>query len=88
MLARRAFLSDVLAALIMLAVLLVVFERRRDRILAFAVAITPSRAPATAFAMLEAVFGRFYIAVVVAQLVSARMTGGLRQDSGGCNGRR
>ena len=34
--------------------------------------ITPVRAPATAFAMLEAVFGQFYIAVVVAQLVGAR----------------
>jgi hypothetical protein len=43
--------------------------------------ITPARAPATALAMLEAVFGQFYIAVVVAQLVSARMTGGARQDS-------
>jgi voltage-gated potassium channel len=43
--------------------------------------ITPARAPATAFAMLEAVFGQFYIAVVVAQLVSARMTGAVRQDS-------
>jgi hypothetical protein len=44
--------------------------------------ITPARAPATAFAMLEAVFGQFYIAVVVAQLVSARMAGGARQDGG------
>jgi voltage-gated potassium channel len=44
--------------------------------------VTPTHAPATAFAMLEAVFGQFYIAVVVAQLVSARMTGGVRQDSG------
>jgi len=35
--------------------------------------VTPNRAPATAFAMFEAVFGQFYIAVVVAQLVSARM---------------
>ena len=41
--------------------------------------ITPVRAPATAFAMFEAVFGQFYIAVVVAQLVGARMTGGVRQ---------
>lgn len=44
--------------------------------------ITPARGPATAFAMLEAVFGQFYIAVVVAQLVGARMTGSLRQMSG------
>src|SRR5438309_6494448 len=38
--------------------------------------------PATAFAMFEAVFGQFYIAVVVAQLVGARMTGGVRQMPG------
>jgi len=44
--------------------------------------VTPNRAPATAFAMLEAVFGQFYIAVVVAQLVSARMTSGGRPESG------
>jgi voltage-gated potassium channel len=44
--------------------------------------ITPARAPATAFAMLEAVFGQFYIAVVVAQLVGARMTSAVQQDSG------
>ena len=35
--------------------------------------ITPLRAPATAFATLEAVFGQFYIAVVVAQLVGLRL---------------
>ena len=35
--------------------------------------ITPVRAPATAFATLEAVFGQFYIAVVVAQLVGLRL---------------
>jgi hypothetical protein len=45
--------------------------------------ITPARGPATAFVMLEAVFGQFYIAVVVAQLVGARMAGGLRQISKG-----
>jgi hypothetical protein len=44
--------------------------------------VTPSRAPATSFAMLEAVFGQFYIAVVVAQLVSARMTAGISPDAG------
>jgi hypothetical protein len=44
--------------------------------------VTPSRAPATSFAMLEAVFGQFYIAVVVAQLVSARMTAGISPESG------
>jgi len=36
--------------------------------------VTPSRAPATAVAWLEAVFGQFYIAVVVAQLVAVRLT--------------
>jgi len=35
--------------------------------------VTPVRPPATAFATLEAVFGQFYIAVVVAQLVGARL---------------
>jgi voltage-gated potassium channel len=45
--------------------------------------ITPARAPATAFAMLEAVFGQFYIAVVVAQLVGARMSSPARTDSKG-----
>lgn len=43
--------------------------------------ITPARAPATALAMLEAVFGQFYIAVVVAQLVGARMSGSMRSDA-------
>jgi hypothetical protein len=38
--------------------------------------VTPVLAPATAFATLEAVFGQFYIAVVVAQLVAARMAQG------------
>lgn len=45
--------------------------------------ITPLRAPATAFAMLEAVFGQFYIAVVVAQLVGARMSAPARAGSKG-----
>ena len=35
--------------------------------------ITPARPPATTFAMLEAVFGQFYMAVVVAQLVGLRL---------------
>lgn len=35
--------------------------------------VTPVHAPATVFATLEAVFGQFYIAVVVAQLVGMRM---------------
>jgi hypothetical protein len=35
--------------------------------------ITPARGSATAFAMLETVFGQSYIAVVVAQLVGIRL---------------
>ena len=35
--------------------------------------ITPVRPPATALAMLEAIFGQFYIAVVVAELVGLRL---------------
>lgn len=35
--------------------------------------ITPVRPPATALAMLEAIFGQFYVAVVVAQLVGLRL---------------
>lgn len=35
--------------------------------------VTPVRPPATAIAMLEAVFGQFYIAIVVAQMVGLRM---------------
>jgi hypothetical protein len=35
--------------------------------------VTPLRPPATAFAMLEAIFGQFYIAIVVAQLVGLRL---------------
>ena len=37
-------------------------------------AIVPVRPPATILTTLEAVFGQFYIAVVVAQLVSARLS--------------
>ena len=36
--------------------------------------ITPARPPATALAMLEAIFGQFYIAIVVAQLVGVRLS--------------
>lgn len=36
--------------------------------------VTPIRSPATMLAWLEAVFGQFYIAVVVAQLVAVRLT--------------
>jgi hypothetical protein len=35
--------------------------------------ITPVRPPATAFAMLEAIFGQFYIAIVVAELIGLRL---------------
>jgi hypothetical protein len=35
--------------------------------------MTPARGPATAFAMLETIFGQFYIAVLVAQLVGIRL---------------
>jgi voltage-gated potassium channel len=35
--------------------------------------ITPVRGPATVVAMLETVFGQFYIAVVVARLVGIRL---------------
>jgi hypothetical protein len=42
--------------------------------------VTPVRPPATAIAMLEAVFGQFYIAIVVAQLVGLRMSQADRKD--------
>jgi hypothetical protein len=35
--------------------------------------VTPARAPATVLVMLEATFGQFYIAVVVAQRVGLRL---------------
>jgi len=37
-------------------------------------AVVPVRPPATVLTTLEAVFGQFYIAVVVAQLVGARLS--------------
>ena len=40
--------------------------------------IAPLRGPMTAFAMLETVFGQFYIAVVVAQIVGMHLTQGPR----------
>jgi voltage-gated potassium channel len=40
--------------------------------------ITPVRAPATIFCTLEAIFGQFYIAVLVAQLVGLRLAQALR----------
>jgi hypothetical protein len=35
--------------------------------------VTPDRAPATTLALVEAVFGQFYVAVVVAQIVAMRL---------------
>jgi voltage-gated potassium channel len=42
--------------------------------------VVPIRPPATILTALEAVFGQFYIAVVVAQLVGARLTQALRRN--------
>jgi voltage-gated potassium channel len=39
--------------------------------------ITPARGPATMLAMLEPVFGQFYIAVVVAELIGMRLAQGI-----------
>ena len=39
--------------------------------------VTPARGPVTVFAMLETVFGQFYFAVVVAQIVGMRLAQGL-----------
>jgi len=47
--------------------------------------IAPVRAPATVFVVLEAVFGQFYLAVVVAQLVGARMAQGPQRNATGKN---
>lgn len=44
--------------------------------------ITPARPPATIFVTLEAVFGQFYIAVLVAQLVGLRLARALQPDDG------
>jgi voltage-gated potassium channel len=49
--------------------------------------ITPARTPATVLAVLEAVFGQFYIAVVVAQLVGMRMTQAFGPKEGRRRGR-
>ncbi|HEY6366560.1 MAG TPA: hypothetical protein VI585_17395 [Candidatus Binatia bacterium] len=43
--------------------------------------VMPVRPPATILTTLEAVFGQFYIAVVVAQLVSARLSHALQRNS-------
>ena len=42
--------------------------------------IVPVRPPATVLTTLEAVFGQFYIAVVVAQLVGARLSRAIERD--------
>jgi hypothetical protein len=43
--------------------------------------VVPVRPPATILTTLEAVFGQFYIAVVVAQLVSARLSHASQRNS-------
>ncbi len=42
--------------------------------------VTPARAPATLFATLEAIFGQFYIAILVAQLVGLRLVQAAQPD--------
>ena len=42
--------------------------------------VVPVRPPATVLTTLEAVFGQFYIAIVVAQLVGARLSQALRRN--------
>jgi hypothetical protein len=48
--------------------------------------ITPARTPATVLAALEAVFGQFYIAVVVAELVGLRLAQAFQSKDGGHRG--
>jgi len=43
--------------------------------------VVPVRPPATVLTTLEAVFGQFYIAIVVAQLVGARLSQALQRNS-------
>lgn len=45
--------------------------------------VTPVHGPARTFALLEAVFGQFYIAVLVAQLVGLRLAQAMQPDAGG-----
>jgi hypothetical protein len=42
--------------------------------------VVPVRPPATVLTTLEAVFGQFYIAIVVAQLVGARLSQAIKRD--------
>jgi len=44
-------------------------------------AVVPVRPPATMLTTLEAVFGQFYIAIVVAQLVGARLSQALQRNN-------
>jgi hypothetical protein len=44
-------------------------------------AVVPVRPPATMLTTLEAVFGQFYIAIVVAQLVGARLSQAMQRNS-------
>ena len=44
-------------------------------------AVVPVRPPATVLTTLEAVFGQFYIAIVVAQLVGARLSQAMQRNS-------
>ena len=44
-------------------------------------AVVPIRPPATVLTTLEAVFGQFYIAIVVAQLVGARLSQALQRNN-------
>ena len=46
--------------------------------------VTPVHGPARTFALIEAVFGQFYIAVLVAQLVGLRLAQAMQpNDAGG-----
>ncbi len=82
----EGLLADAFATALSIAILLVVFERPRERaVMAVVLAgslvaawemltigyadVTPVRAAATTFALLASLFGVFYTAVVVSQLV-------------------
>ena len=47
--------------------------------------VTPLHGPATAIAVVEVVFGQFYIAIVVAQLVGIQLARAIRPKNGGDN---
>ncbi len=46
--------------------------------------ITPVASPARSVAVFEAVFGQFYIAVVVVQLVGSKLAGAGSSETGVC----